>query len=156
MQTIEKGSTSYISGGIFAKEYRSFLRTYCRINFLPNSFFDDETLETLREYSSKGRIVYASLQSSTTSLVIFTNLLRKEGLPVPEFAVGFSPYFTQRIGSFIIRGVSRLVAVFSPERDRRVTDEELAADVISKGGCICLSFLSASLFMRRYGRYQDR
>ncbi len=149
MQTIEKGSTSYISGGILRKSIGAFYELIVGSIFT-KFVFDDETLETLREYSSKGRIVYASLQSSTTSLVIFTNLLRKEGLPVPEFAVGFSPYFTQRIGSFIIRGVSRLVAVFSPERDRRVTDEELAADVISKGGCICLSFLSASLFMRRY------
>ena len=43
--------------------------------FFRNIEFDSESLKTLQEYHGRGRVVYASFQSTNTPLMILVNLL---------------------------------------------------------------------------------
>ena len=66
----------YIESGIIKKDkYRIF-------SFLVNIFFnrielDKESILIVKEHAAKGKIVYASMQTTYTSLYILINLLKK-------------------------------------------------------------------------------
>ena len=146
---IQKENTAYISFGVFRKKTD---RIYGKLigNIFSKFVFDNESYDTLKEYSGKERVVYASLQNSMTSLIIFNNLLKKNKLPVPHLAIWFRAYWLQRVGCFFVRIGSEIVALFSNKKCRKMTEEEGIERMISQGKNLCVSILSPKLFMQRY------
>jgi glycerol-3-phosphate O-acyltransferase len=141
--------TSYISDGIISRRSNLFFGEIVRILFRKTDF-DSESLDMLRQYDGKGKIIFVSFQNTTTSLLIFMNLLRRYGLRTPELALGFSPYMSQSV-SGVMKALYRFIAVaLDLRRYREVSDEEYIRKLVDSGKGIIFSLLSGKLFVRSY------
>lgn len=141
--------TSYIVGGIVKRRSNIFFEWLVRLLFRKTEF-DAESLETLKEYEGKGRTVFASYQSTATSLLVFTNLLKKEGLSVPVLALGFRQYLLQKIFTGLRQIGARVLSALGIRSYRKVSDGAYIEQVISSGKSLALSIFSRTLFLRRY------
>jgi len=110
---------------------------------------DDESRFILNEYREKGGIVFASMQTTYTSLFILSNALKKSSLPEPALGLGFIPYSYQKIFVFFSNLMVFIKKIFKSSGDHFVNN----ADYIEKtliNGSIAFSILSRRLFIRRY------
>jgi len=112
--------------------------------------FDDDSLSNLQRYGEGGRNVYASFQSSSTSLLIFTNLLRRNGFAVPYQAIGFQPYIFQIVSTFLRRAFRLILELTGRSKGDTVEDGEYLREVIEDDKGIIVSLLSRRQFIRRY------
>lgn len=138
----------YIESGIIKKDkYRIF-------SFLVNLFFnrielDKESILIVNEHAAKGRIVYASMQTTYTSLYILINLLKKHNLPVPVLGLGFIPYSYQKIVIIYSEIVTYFKKIFTSGENKFISNHEYIARTLEQGS-ISFSMLSRKLFVRRY------
>jgi glycerol-3-phosphate O-acyltransferase len=138
----------FIESGIIKKEkYRLF-------RFLIGLFFnrielDEESVLIVREHALKGKIVYASMQTTYTSLYILMNLLKKNNLPLPELGLGFIPYSYQKIIILYIEAVTYIKKIFKSGEYKFVSNHEYIERTLEDGS-LCFSMLSRKLFIRRY------
>lgn len=145
-----KRYSSFISSAFVRRRTNLFLARVIQSFLFRRIDFDEESLALLREYSSKGTLVFASFQSSTTSLLILMNLLRKHDLPLPEVALGYRPYPFQILGDWLRIAFVFIRRVFNKGRYRDVDDEEYLAELVRDRKIIVTSLFSRSLFRRRY------
>ena len=144
----ENCSTAIKNGRVQRRSNRFFER-FIRILFRKIDF-DAASLATLKELEGKGRVVYASFQSSAMSLLILTALLRRHGIRIPMLALGVTPYLYQEISNIIrlvIRSVRRL---FSKRRRGAVGDRECITGILDDNESIVVSLLSSRIFLMRY------
>jgi len=138
----------YIESGIIKRDkYRIF-------SFMVNLFFnrielDKESVLIVNEHMAKGKIVYASMQTTYTSLFILVNLLKKHNLPVPSLGLGFTPYSYQKIIIFYNEILNYLRNVFKSGEYRFIPNHEFIKRTLENGS-ISFSMLSRKLFIRRY------
>lgn len=112
--------------------------------------FDGASLSTLKELEGKGRIVFASFQSSATGLLILTSLLRRHGLRVPMLAMGVTPFLYQDISNMVRLVFRSLRRFFLGGRFRPVADRECIRGIIDDHESVVVSLLSRKLFLTRY------
>lgn len=146
---IAEDYTSYIAGGMVKRHSNIFFERLVRILFRKTAF-DAESLETLKKYQGRGKIVFASAQSTTASLLIFTSLLRRNGLPVPVLALGFRQYMLQKLFTALRQLFFKALSLLRIRSFVRVSDGEYIEQVLNAGKSVALSVLSRTLFLRRY------
>jgi len=138
----------YIESGIIKKEkYRIF-------NLLVHIFFnrielDEESILIVKEHQLKGKIVYASMQTTYTSLYILINLLKKHNLPVPVLGLGFVPYSYQKVVVIYGEILTYFKKIFKSGEYTFVPNHEYIKSMLDKGS-ISFSMLSRKMFVRRY------
>ncbi|MDR3237870.1 MAG: 1-acyl-sn-glycerol-3-phosphate acyltransferase, partial [Spirochaetia bacterium] len=148
MDNIKEKYTSYIMSGI--RRPAAFL-VECLVRLLFRKIaFEKTSLETLKNYAGKGKIVFASSQSLTSSFFLFANLLRKHELPVPTLALGFRPYALQVLVVSMEKFYNRAASLLGIHKYIEVSDEEYMERVLNNGAGIAISLLSRSLLLRRY------
>ncbi|HNX24207.1 MAG TPA: 1-acyl-sn-glycerol-3-phosphate acyltransferase [Spirochaetota bacterium] len=138
----------YIESGIIKKDkYRIF-------GLLVKFFFnrielDEESILIVNEHMAKGKIVYASMQTTYTSLYILINLLDKHNLPVPTLGLGFIPYSYQKIIIIYHEILTYFKKLFKPGENKFISNHEYIARTLDQGS-LSFSMLSRKLFVRRY------
>lgn len=111
---------------------------------------DHESIDTFREYSEKGEIVFASFHSTNTSLLILHILLRRNGFVPPAYALEYNPFLLQRIG-FVLRRVGKFLGrFFLRRRSRDVLETDYIEKLIRGGKIVLVPLLSRRFFLRRY------
>ncbi len=138
----------YIESGIIKKEkYRIF-------SFMVGLFFnrielDKESILIVNEHMTKGKIVYASMQTTYTSLYILMNLLKRHNLPVPILGLGFIPYSYQKVIIFYSEVLTYFKKIFKSGEYKFVSNHEYIKRTLDSGS-ISFSMLSRKMFIRRY------
>lgn len=112
--------------------------------------FDSESLQTLKDYHGKGRTAYVSFQSSSTPLLILVNLLRRNGAPVPELALGFTPHLVQAIVNFGAAAALLFKQYILRKKIENVSDFDYIRGIVQGNRALILSLLSRRMFIRRY------
>lgn len=139
----------YIQSGIVRdNDYKIF-------NALVGVFFgkmqiDHESALILNEYKTKGKVVYASMQTTYTSIFILMNQLRRRSLPVPSLALGFVPYSYQKLKVFIRESVNYYKKLFNIGDSTFVPNSLYIARALERDRAVAFSMLSRKLFFRRY------
>jgi len=111
---------------------------------------DQESIDTLREYSEKGEIVFASFHSTNTSLLILHILLRRNGFVPPAYALEYNPFLLQKLG-FVLKRVGKLLGrLFLRRRSRDVLETDYIEKLIRAGRIVLVPLLSRRFFLRRY------
>ncbi len=118
--------------------------------FFRNIEFDSESLKTLQEFQGKGRVVYASFQSTNTPLMILVNLLKKYGFRTPDLALDFTPNILHMTVNFF-----HTVSVFfnrlaGRKKYEKISDFDYILDLLRGDRALILTLLSRKLFIRRY------
>jgi len=136
------------SGIIRENDYRIF-------GWLVSLFFgrmelDKESMLILDEHKGKGKIVYASMQTTYTSLFILINKLRQRSLPVPFLALGFVPYSYQRVRVFYSEMAVFFKKILRLNKGTYVPNSVYIARALEKDRAVAFSMLSRKLFFRRY------
>jgi len=149
MKAAQDVYSRYISNGIIGRKSNLFFEKIIRL-FLIRLKFDSESLDRIKEYSSKGNVVYVSFQSTNTSLLIFINLIRRSGRAVPVLALDFASYPIQVISTFIKKAAAKIRSIFKETGGEPVSDYDFIENTIINGGPVVLSILSRRLFLRRY------
>jgi hypothetical protein len=67
--------------------------------------FDNESLQTMKDYSDKN-IVFASFHTSNVALLILYFLLKRKGFKTPAYALEYNPFFLQPL-RYIFRRISK-------------------------------------------------
>ena len=138
----------YIESGIIKKDkYRIF-------SFLVKFFFrqielDRESVLIVKEHAAKGKIVYASMQTTYTSLYILINLLKKHNLPEPVLGLGFIPYTYQKIVVINNEITTYFKKIFKSGDYKFISNHEYISRTLDSGS-ISFSMLSRKMFIRRY------
>ena len=139
----------YISNSLMNTGANAFMEKLAGI-FFRKIDFDTESIKPLREYQGKGRVAYVSYQSSSASLHILANLLRRHGNRVPDIALDFTPSFLQMIINFF----SRISYFYQKYLERKkftaVPDQEYIINLLRGNRAVMLSLLSRKLFIRKY------
>jgi len=112
--------------------------------------FDEESLLTLKSFEEKGTLVYASFQSSATSLLIFLNLLNKHDLKKPVVAVGVRQYFFQFISEYFKRMMQFISGIFKKQTGSFSTNKEVFKSIVEARESMLISLLSEQLFIKRF------
>jgi len=141
--------SSFIKSSIIKKDSYRFFRFLVGI-FLRRIELDVESLLIMNEYRGKGKFVYASMQSKSTSLFILFNLLKKHNFPVPELALGFIPYTYQKLRIFFLNIAVLYRKYFTSKDQDFVSNVEYIERTLQADKPISLSLLSRKLFLRRY------
>ena len=112
--------------------------------------FDQQSLDYINEYSSKGAVVYASFQSSNISLFMLHSVLRRHNINPPVFALDYNPLAIQSI-RYIWKRFVRLIsrAVFR-KKYPFVLDTDHIETLLKDGKSILFPILSRKFFLRRY------
>ncbi|MCL2155091.1 MAG: 1-acyl-sn-glycerol-3-phosphate acyltransferase, partial [Leptospirales bacterium] len=140
--------SAYIESGIIKKgKYRIF-------DILVNFFFnkielDQESILIVNEHSAKGKIVYASMQTSFTSLYILINQLKKHNLPIPAIGLGFIPFTYQKLIIKYNEILTYIKKTFKPDSYSFISNHEYISRTLEKES-ITFSLFSRKLFIRRY------
>ena len=146
-RTIKARYTSYIMKGI---RWRSLLiGGFSRFLFRKIAF-ENTSLELLKNYTGKGKIVFVSSQSHVSSFFIFAELLRKHGFSVPVAALGFRLYALQLIKVFFENLYHAAASLLRIHKYIDVSDEEYVYSILNEGKSLAISLLSKSLLLRRY------
>lgn len=117
--------------------------------------FDNETQTVLKEYSGKGKIVYASFQSFTTSMLILNNLLRRHGHPSVTLALGMYPYLFQIGADYVVSVFRKTVSLFKKNKNMYIPDEAFIKEQMDGNESISLCHFSERLFISRYLRRES-
>jgi len=140
--------SSYIKTGIITAERFKFFRFITNIIFNRVNL-DDESKLIVNEYKDKGAVVYASMQSTYTSLFILKNALKRASLPELTLGLGFVPYSYQKIFFFFSWIKSLYRRFFNQKEDHFITNAEYIESTI-KNDSIAFAMLSRTNFLRRY------
>ena len=138
----------YIESGMIRKDkYRLF-------SLLVKFFFnridlDKESILIVNEHMTQGKIVYASMQTTYTSLYILINLLKKHNLPVPALGLGFTPYTYQKVIVLYNECLNYLKNIFKSADYKFISNHEYITRALD-GGSLSFSMFSRKLFVRRY------
>lgn len=111
--------------------------------------FDRISIQNLRDYEGKGKIVFVSFQSSNVSMLVFVNLIKRYGFPVPEISFDFLPNILQKISN-IWKKLFSWYDYFFRKDDSQITSREYIHRLLNSGGVLLLSLLSKKTFLRRY------
>ena len=111
---------------------------------------DQESMLILNEYKDRGKIVYASMQTTYTSFFILMNQLKMHGLPVPSLALGFVPHSYQKIKIYFLEGINYLLKYFKLGKNTFVPNSAYIERALDKDRAVAFSMLSRKLFFRRY------
>ncbi|TFH43357.1 MAG: hypothetical protein E4G96_01355 [Chrysiogenales bacterium] len=112
--------------------------------------FDSESIQTLKEYQGKGKVVYISYQSSNAPLRILVNLLRKSGCMPPDLALDFTPGFLQRMAS-LFQGAAELFGRLTGRmKIESISDFDYIIDLLRDDRPLMLSLLSRRQFIKTY------
>lgn len=139
----------YIQSGIIRETDYSIFRTLTGLFFRKMSI-DQESRLILDEYKDKGKIVYASMQTTYTSFFILINQLKKHGLPVPSLALGFVPYSYQKIKVFFRESVNYYKKYLNIGSSTFVPNSVYIERALNKDRAVAFSMLSRKLFFRTY------
>ncbi len=112
--------------------------------------FDNESLLIMEQYREKGHHVYASFQSSNTSLLLLDNLLKKHGFNSPDLALGFIPYILQTVANGFTRAYQAIRSLLNSSRYTEISDEEYIANSVKSEKPVIISIISRTLFRKRY------
>lgn len=140
--------SSYIKSGIITEGRFRFFRTVTGLIFNRVNL-DDESRFILNDHRDKGKIVYASMQTTYTSLFILSNGLKRNSLPNPTLGLGFVPYSYQKIFIFFSNLMTVYKRFFKAEGDHFVKNSEYIKKTLDEGA-LAFSMLSRRLFIRRY------
>ena len=141
--------SSLINNSIVKKDSYRVFRFFVGILFRRIEL-DEESLLNMSEHAGKGKFVYASMQSKSTSLFILFHLLKKHNYVVPELALGFVPYSYQKIKILFFKIVSLYRKLFTSKDQDFVPNVDYIERILQNNGSITLSLLSRKLFLRRY------
>jgi glycerol-3-phosphate O-acyltransferase len=111
---------------------------------------DRESIQTLKEYSEKGNIIYASFNSSNISLLILYILLKKNQFTPPAFALEYNPFLLQTFRDLLKRGLRFFNRIFLRKKYQDILDTDYIENLIREKRVILLSLLSRKFFLRRY------
>ncbi len=139
----------FIAKGRLGKAYQRIYIFLCRF-FFRRIKIDEESLLHLRGLEEDAKIVYASMQSSQTSLYVQLATLEKAGYPMPMFSMGFRPWIVHRIIGLVAGIVLFYRKIFSSSSDRLVSDSEFIRNSLMKNRSLIFSMMSVPLFRRRY------
>ncbi len=139
----------YIQSGIISETDYPVFRSLTGLFFRKMSI-DQESMLILNEYKDKGKIVYASMQTTYTSFFILLNKLKKNGLPVPSLALGFVPYSYQKISVLFREAINYLKKLLKIGDSNFVTNSVYIGRALNKDRAIAFSMLSRKLFFRSY------
>ncbi len=145
---IKKYWSPFIKRGLVDRYSNRIIGKIIRLLFRSVEF-DKESLINLNQYMDKGAVVFASFETSQTSLLIFTRLLKKHGIKTPLIALGFVPYILQYISNFLKNSFMYIISLFQRKKDEPVPDIESIAEILESNSMI-LSLLSKKVFFRRY------
>ena len=112
--------------------------------------FDNESLQTLKEYSGKGHVVYASFHSSNIALLILYNLLKKYKMKLPVFALEYNPFSLQTFELLWKRTKRFFYGFYSGKKTEFILEGDHLEKLIRAKKGIILSLLSKKFFLRRY------
>lgn len=139
----------YIQSGIISETDYPVFRSLTGLFFRKMSI-DQESMLILNEYKDKGKIVYASMQTTYTSFFILLNKLKKNGLPMPSLALGFVPYSYQKISVLFREAINYLKKLLKIGDSNFVTNSVYIGRALNKDRAIAFSMLSRKLFFRSY------
>ncbi len=139
----------YIQSGIIRENDYKIFNALVGL-FFNRMAFDQESKLILNEYKDKGKIVYASMQTTYTSIFILMNQLRKQSLPVPSLALGFVPYSYQKVKVFIKEALNYYKKYFNMGDSTFVPNSVYIERALDKDRAVAFSMLSRKLFFRRY------
>ncbi|MCU0821387.1 MAG: hypothetical protein MUC95_02800, partial [Spirochaetes bacterium] len=138
-----------ILGGIIEENRRILIEKFIGIIFKKIDF-DKESIQTLKEYSSRGHVVYASFHSSNFALLILYNLLKKHRLKLPVFALEYNPYSLQSFELIWKRIRQFFSEFFSGKKTGSILESDYLERMIRGRKSIIISLLSAKFFLQRY------
>ncbi|HNR86791.1 MAG TPA: 1-acyl-sn-glycerol-3-phosphate acyltransferase [Spirochaetota bacterium] len=147
--TTEHGTDAPLFAGVVHKQLNPVVEFLARI-FFRNFDIDPNSLTTLKEYSEKGSVVFASFHGSNISLLILHHVLRRTGVSPPDYAMEYNPFLLQTLGYVFSRLGHFLNGLFS-RRDAAVTTEfDYVEGLVRSGKSILVSLMSRRFFLRRY------
>ena len=112
--------------------------------------FDEISLNYIKEYSSKGAVVFASFQSSNISLFMFYMVLRRHGIKPPAFALDYNPFLLQPIKFLWRRLYKGIAKTFLRRKYPYVLDTDHIEELLQKKESVLFPLLSGKFFLRRY------
>jgi len=139
----------FVERGMLGRFYQRVYVSICSILF-KRIKIDEESILHLKELEDDAKIVYASMQSSQTSLYVQLSLLEKIGYPRPMFAMGFRPSLIHKFFAFITGILFIYRKLFRKSTDRLISDREFVKDTVNKNRSLIFSMMSTPLFERRY------
>ncbi len=149
----QKRKTKWLSeillDGTINDRFRSSMEKLAGYLFRKISF-NNESREIIKEYSDKGATIYASYHTSNLALLIFNNVLKKEGFKSPVFALESSPFLLQPIGYVLKKTFQQMMKWTLRIKSRYILDTDHDENLIKVKKTIVLSTLSRRLFIKRY------
>jgi glycerol-3-phosphate O-acyltransferase len=118
-------------------------------------------VDHVRDLAQRGAVVYVMRQRSVIDYLLVTYVLRREGLPVPEFVNDLSLFWLRPIG-YVWRGLSRRVRRWMRARELRAHEQRDRCTRLVTEGRPVLIFLRGRvtriprLFRRRRGIGRER
>ncbi len=149
----KKGAQKYKSSTAFDGVIDGFINSLLEdfAGFLFRKIdFDPESLQTLKEYSSKNNIVYVSFHSSNISLLIFCHLLKKHNIDLPIVALDENPYMMQTIKHLSKRVIKSIKKKLFRKKYKDIFETDYIERQLWEKKSILVSLLSRKFFLRRY------
>ncbi len=146
----QKNDFSYkVFGGIIEENRSILIEKFIGIIF-GKIDFDHESLQTLKEYSTKGHVVYATFHSSNFALLILYNLLKKYRMKLPVFALEYNPFSLQTFEIIWKRIKQFFYGIYSGKKAEFILEGDHLEKLIRAKKSIIISLLSKKFFLRRY------
>jgi len=136
--------------GLIRDKLNPIVDKICELLFR-NIKFDNESLQTMNEYSGKVNMVYASFHNSNIALLILYKLLKKNQFETPVYAIECNPFMFQSIGYILLR-IKKFFLQFLLRKDYPLLyNSDYIEHLIRKRKNIIISLLSEKkFFLRRY------
>ena len=139
---------SYLFDGIVFEKLNPLVEKAVNLLFRKVEF-DNESLQTLKDYADKN-LVYASFHTSNFSLLLLYTLLRKYRFKTPIFALEYNPFLLQSV-KYIAKRLSRLFSIFFlRKRYKDILETDYVEELLRNKRSILVSLLSRKFFLRRY------
>jgi glycerol-3-phosphate O-acyltransferase len=149
MDTIHVDTSLYIRNSIVETDVNSLVGRIIGL-FFRGINFDKESLQTLKEYQNKGRVVFASYQSANTTLMVLTNLLQQYGFKSPSLALDFTPNPMQAAVNFFESSSMFFQKITGRKKYETISDFNYILELLRSNKAMIISLLSRKLFIRRY------
>jgi glycerol-3-phosphate O-acyltransferase len=134
----------------FLPEDMSGLRERIARYIFRKAEFDKQSLEYLKEYSSKGMMVFASFQSSNIALFMLYMLLRRHDIKPPVYALDYNPFLLQPLRYVWLRAIKFLRKILFRKKYLYVLDTDHIENLLKSGNSVLFPMLSGRFFLRRY------
>jgi glycerol-3-phosphate O-acyltransferase len=141
--------SSYIKNAIILRRSNIIIESFLGL-FFKGLNFDKESLALLNNQEKGAKIVFVSYQSTMTSLLIFTRVLRKNKILIPDLALEFSPYFLQLAAGFFFSMYQLCSKLIRSQSFEKITDYSYLENLLQNNKSIVISLLSRKFFFRRY------